>query len=343
MESVSCWFPAPGCRWPAWSSSPGSSSSSCSPTAPTSPIRRYPTVSSTRAASTVYTGDDVRDGPEGLPAPRPHGVRLDLRPRRLPRARTSPPTTCTAPRHRCAISSAARGSDSARQETIDQFQTNRYDSDTKTLPLIGPAGARVRPAASGTTRDFFDSPTTRYGLRPRPIDDPEQIHQLTAFFAWSSLGGIDPAPGPQLLLHEQLAARGAGREHAERRRPRLVGDLADRAARRHRDPVRGLRALEAGLAGARAGDAQLPLARRRGADSRPAGHRLVLLRDGGAVPAPDPGRRAPRSTTAPSSTASSASTSPRCSPTTWSAPGTCSWRSSSSPPRSSPPASSWRR
>jgi nitric oxide reductase large subunit len=26
-------------------------------------------------------------------------------------------------------------SDSARQATIDQFQTNRYDSDTKTLPF----------------------------------------------------------------------------------------------------------------------------------------------------------------------------------------------------------------
>ena len=109
MESVSCWFPAPGYRWPAWSSSPGSSSSSCSPTAPTSPIRRYPTVPSTRAGSTVYSGDDVRDGQKVFLEQRPHGVRLDLRPRRLPRARTSPPTTCTAPRHRSAISSAARG------------------------------------------------------------------------------------------------------------------------------------------------------------------------------------------------------------------------------------------
>ena len=163
--------------------------------------------------------------------------------------------------------------------------------------------------------DFFGSrhDPLRAAARSRSTTR-EQIHQLTAFFAWSAWAASARRPGPQLLLHQQLAARGAGRQRAERQRDRLVGDLADRAARRHRRPVRRLRALAAGLAGPRPGDAQLPLPGRRRADPGPAGHRLVLLRDGRAVPAPDPGRRACRSTTAPSSAASSGSTSPRCFP-----------------------------
>ena len=233
-------------------------------------------------------------------------------------------------------------SDSARQETIEQFQANRYDSASGDPSPLGPAIEGVPPAGAALRRllrqpDDQIRAASEAGRRPAADPSADGLLRLV------ELGGGDPAPGPQLLVHQQLAARGAGREHAERRRRRLVGDLADRAARRHRDPLRGLRPLEARLAGARAGDAQLPLPGGRGADTGPAGDGLVLLRDGGAVPACRLWSAPPRSTTGPSSTASSASTSPRSSPTTWSAPGTCSWRSSSSPPRSSPPASSLRR
>src|SRR5262249_10694431 len=34
--------------------------------------------------------------------------------------------------------------------------------------------------------DFFGTPTTKYGLRPEQITDPDQIRQLTAFFCWSA-------------------------------------------------------------------------------------------------------------------------------------------------------------
>jgi nitric oxide reductase subunit B len=86
------------------------------------------------------------------------------------------------------------GSDSARQETIDQFQTNRYDSDTKTLPF-----SAQQASAFGQLRqhysDFLDSDTTRYGLLPNPVKGPAEIHQLTAFFAWSSWAASVRRPG----------------------------------------------------------------------------------------------------------------------------------------------------
>jgi nitric oxide reductase subunit B len=85
-------------------------------------------------------------------------------------------------------------SDSARQQTIDQFQTNRYDSDTKTL-LISAQQASAFDQLEGHYSQFFDSETTRYGLRPRPVDSPTEIHQLTSFFAWSAWAASTRRPG----------------------------------------------------------------------------------------------------------------------------------------------------
>jgi nitric oxide reductase subunit B len=85
-------------------------------------------------------------------------------------------------------------SDSARQQTIDQFQTNRYDPETKTLPYSAQQAVafdRLEPHY----RAFFSSDTTRYGLRPKPIKDPEEIHQLTSFFAWSAWAASTRRPG----------------------------------------------------------------------------------------------------------------------------------------------------
>ena len=87
-----------------------------------------------------------------------------------------------------------RGSDSARQQTIAQFQANRFDPDTDTLPLSAQQ-SRAFAQLEQHYRHFFDSPTTRYGLRPRPIDDPQQIHELTAFFAWSAWAASARRPG----------------------------------------------------------------------------------------------------------------------------------------------------
>ena len=96
----------------------------------------------------------------------------------------------------------------------------------------------------------------------------------------------------QLLLHEQLAARAACRQQADRERDRLVGAVPGGAAGRNRPAVRRLRALEhPRLAWPRAGHTPLPDARRRRAHARAARVRVVLLRDGCAVPDPGHGGR----------------------------------------------------
>jgi nitric oxide reductase subunit B len=85
-------------------------------------------------------------------------------------------------------------SDSARQETIDQFQTNRYDAETKTLPYSAQQAVAFDQLESHY-RSFFSSDTTRYGLRPKPVKDPEEIHELTSFFAWSAWAAATRRPG----------------------------------------------------------------------------------------------------------------------------------------------------
>ena len=123
-------------------------------------------ASSTRRASVVFTGDDISQGPAGLPAQRPDGVRLGVRPRRLPRARLHrrlpAPLGATSSR----ATTAAPRSDRAARRTIADFKTNRYDERTGTLTLTAPQAAALRRARRRTTRGYFSDPTTEHGLRP---------------------------------------------------------------------------------------------------------------------------------------------------------------------------------
>src|SRR4029453_6486506 len=41
---------------------------------------------------------------------------------------------------------------------------------------------------------FFGEPTTRHGLRPEAIADPRDVHQLTAFFAWTAWAASTTRP-----------------------------------------------------------------------------------------------------------------------------------------------------
>ena len=85
-------------------------------------------------------------------------------------------------------------SDRAKQQTITDFKTNRYD----------PASGKLTYTAAQTAafekldkhyRQFFSQPTTRSGLRPSAITDAEQIRELTAFFSWSAWATAALRPG----------------------------------------------------------------------------------------------------------------------------------------------------
>jgi nitric oxide reductase subunit B len=145
------------------------------------------------AGNVVYTGDDVSEGQKiflnrGLMEYGSifgHGAYLG-------------PDFTADYLHRSSASVrdqlGGEGSDSARQETIDQFQSNEYDPETKTLPLSDQQTQAFTELEQHYTR-FFATDTTRFGLRPEPVKDPEQIHDLTAFFAWSAWAASARRPG----------------------------------------------------------------------------------------------------------------------------------------------------
>ena len=76
-------------------------------------------------------------------------------------------------------------SDRAKEQTIEEFKANRYDAETGTLTYTA-SQADAYEKLVKYYGDFFGTPTTKYGLRPQAITDPEQIRQLTAFFSWSA-------------------------------------------------------------------------------------------------------------------------------------------------------------
>jgi nitric oxide reductase subunit B len=78
--------------------------------------------------------------------------------------------------------------DTARQRTIDDFKTNRFDSATGVLTFSA-AQVDAFNKLNGGYAGFFGNPTTKFGLRPNAITDPEQVRQLTAFFSWSAWAG----------------------------------------------------------------------------------------------------------------------------------------------------------
>ena len=100
-------------------------------------------------------------------------------------------------------------------------------------PLLRPAGERLRPAEAALLR----LPRQRHDeirAAAEPHQGPDRDPPADRVLRLVLLGRLGPPARAQLLVHEQLAAGAAGRQHAQRERDRLVGDLADRAARRDR-------------------------------------------------------------------------------------------------------------
>jgi nitric oxide reductase subunit B len=100
--------------------------------------------------------------------------------------------------HRAALSSiqyyGGSGSDNARTNTIHDFKTNRYDEASGTL-VYTDAQEKAFEECRAYYASFFGEPTTKFGLRPSAIREPEQIRQLTAFFSWSAWAASAARPG----------------------------------------------------------------------------------------------------------------------------------------------------
>jgi nitric oxide reductase subunit B len=85
-------------------------------------------------------------------------------------------------------------SDSAARRTREDFRTNRYDPRTHTL-TFSDAQANAFPVLVTHYAQTLNSATGINGLRPQAITDPDQIRQLTAYFAWSAWSAAAERPG----------------------------------------------------------------------------------------------------------------------------------------------------
>ena len=257
-----------------------------------------------------------------LPAPRTAAVRLDDGRRRLSRPGLHRGVPRLSADH---VGQQLRDSGSPdRPPTQTTVRTNRYDEASGTMQFTAEqVGASTGSAITTTTSSastprIWPDPTGRSPTRRRST-----AHRVLRL---DRLGcRADVRTG--LLLHQQLAARKAGRQRPDRRHPglealSLIALLAGLGAlfalygrwSRRSDGTGGSAVARVPSTG-------------RGGVTPPSGPRLVLLRRRLALPRPDAARAAPSSTTAPMTSFFGLDLA-RCCPTTWPAPGTCSSRCS---------------
>jgi len=100
--------------------------------------------------------------------------------------------------HRAALSTidfyGGSNSDTAHSRTIGDFKTNRYD-DAKRIVVYTDAQTHAFNECRKYYASFFGEPSTKFGLRPNAIRDPEEIRKLTAFFSWSAWTASTTRPG----------------------------------------------------------------------------------------------------------------------------------------------------
>ncbi|GAB3815239.1 cbb3-type cytochrome c oxidase subunit I [Tessaracoccus terricola] len=80
------------------------------------------------------------------------------------------------------------------EATVEMMRTNRYDEATGVLVFTAEQVSAFEEIREYYA-DYFGTPTTEHGLLPSLITDPEQIHDLTAFFAWTAWASAAERPG----------------------------------------------------------------------------------------------------------------------------------------------------
>ena len=81
-----------------------------------------------------------------------------------------------------------------KTKNVEEWRTNRYDESTGDLVFTDNQVAAF-DNLKGYYGQFFGEDSTKYGLKPNLITDPQQIHQLTAFFAWTAWASAAERPG----------------------------------------------------------------------------------------------------------------------------------------------------
>lgn len=78
--------------------------------------------------------------------------------------------------------------------TVEHMRENRYDESTGVL-VFTPEQISAFEMLKQHYADFFGTDSTKYGLIPSAITDPDQIHDLTAFFGWTAWASSADRPG----------------------------------------------------------------------------------------------------------------------------------------------------
>ena len=97
------------------------------------------------------------------------------------------------------------GSDRALQRTITDFRRNRYDCEHRHPHLHRTAGGGVTESSSPTIARTSATRRPSSDCAPMRSTTPSADPQADRLLQLGGLGDLGRAPGPQLLLHEQLA------------------------------------------------------------------------------------------------------------------------------------------
>ena len=85
------------------------------------------------------------------------------------------------------------GSDTARQQVVTDFKTNRYDATSDTLTYTAAQAVAFNELVAYYS-NYFGPTSGERGLRPNAITDQAEIRQLTSFFAWTAWSGSTLRP-----------------------------------------------------------------------------------------------------------------------------------------------------
>ena len=87
-----------------------------------------------------------------------------------------------------------RGVPDPQAATVDLMRENRYDEASGTVVFTAEQVSAFEEIREHYA-DFFGVDTTENGLLPSTITDPQEIHELTAFFAWTAWASAAERPG----------------------------------------------------------------------------------------------------------------------------------------------------
>ena len=85
-------------------------------------------------------------------------------------------------------------------KTKAEIKANRYDADSDTLKLTDAQVKGLERVVKHWGKTFKDG-EIRYGFLPNTVPEEQQRLQVSRFFFWDGLGGLNAAPGRRLYLH----------------------------------------------------------------------------------------------------------------------------------------------